>query len=293
MAKTSSVTREFATLDLSNASDTVCRNLVKILLPPTWFESLDDLRSKATLIEGRWVHLEKFSSMGNGFTFELETLIFASLCCATLRKLGRAGTLGSDVFVFGDDIIVPTVIVREVIAVLRFSGFELNEEKSFFGDEPFRESCGGDYYDGFPVRPFYLKDEPIDPAAWMSTSNGVYRIIETLNGLVGGSHWNLGYVRDYALQRLPSWVRCCRGPKALGDSVIWEDDQSKWRTRTEWGIRYFKAYVPSKYRLVRYTRFSSDVVLACATYGTGGSKSGGVIPRDGLVSSKVDWLAHS
>lgn len=176
--------------------------------------------------------------------------------------------------------------------MLQFTGFKLNEEKSFFGDEPFRESCGGDYFAGKPVRPFYLKEEPVEPAAWMSTANGIYRIIETLNGC-GGSHWDLGNVRTYCLDQLPHWVRSCRGPKALGDAVIWEDDVDKWRTRTRWGIRYFKAYVPRKYRLVRYSRFHADVVLACATYGLGGSQRGGVTPRDGLLESGVGWVAYS
>jgi len=93
-AKESSVTREFATLDLSNASDTVSRNLVKLLLPAKWFEELDALRSPATLVDGHWHVLEKFSSMGNGYTFELETLIFAALASVLLEQMGQSGVLG-------------------------------------------------------------------------------------------------------------------------------------------------------------------------------------------------------
>lgn len=78
LARESSVSREFATIDLSNASDTVCYELVKLVMPPKWFEELNNLRSPFTLVDGHWVKLEKFSSMGNGFTFELETLIFAA-----------------------------------------------------------------------------------------------------------------------------------------------------------------------------------------------------------------------
>jgi hypothetical protein len=37
-----------ATLDLRNASDTISRNLVKLLLPHTWYSVLDSLRSKKT-----------------------------------------------------------------------------------------------------------------------------------------------------------------------------------------------------------------------------------------------------
>jgi hypothetical protein len=84
VARESSITREFATLDLSNASDTVCKNLVRLLLPPRWFEELSALRSPKTFVEKGWRVLEKFSSMGNGYTFELETLIFAAILSSFL-----------------------------------------------------------------------------------------------------------------------------------------------------------------------------------------------------------------
>nr|QDH89151.1 MAG: RNA-dependent RNA polymerase [Leviviridae sp.] len=76
-----------ATLDLSNASDTICKNLVEFLLPPSWFSVLNDLRSPKTFFKGKYHFLEKFSSMGNGFTFELETVIFHCLtvACCELR----------------------------------------------------------------------------------------------------------------------------------------------------------------------------------------------------------------
>lgn len=120
IAQRSSVTREFATLDLSNASDTVSKNLVRILLPHKWHDQLVMLRSPKTYIGGKWVVLEKFSSMGNGFTFELETIIFAALSCIAVRQCGGLGLLGVDVFVFGDDIIVPNGHVDAVTRVLEF-----------------------------------------------------------------------------------------------------------------------------------------------------------------------------
>jgi len=99
-----------ATIDLSSASDTVAYELVRWLLPENWFALLDALRSPLTYVEGKWVHLEKFSSMGNGYTFELETLIFASLCHAC-----GAGSSGVDFLVYGDDIIVPTNVAGRVL----------------------------------------------------------------------------------------------------------------------------------------------------------------------------------
>jgi len=284
----SSVTREFATLDLSNASDTVARTLVKILLPRHWYEQLDALRSSKTCIDDRWVVLEKFSSMGNGFTFELETIIFAALACAVTRECGYAGELGRDVFVFGDDIIVKNDVTRPLKSVLEFTGFTLNEEKSFFGDEPFRESCGGDYFAGLPVRPYFLKELPRGPQDNIAFANGLSllaeRLAETGRSLSRRAWFSV-------LDCIPTRVRSCRGPKDLGDSVI-HDGEERWTTRWRNSIRYVKALRPHRFRIRKYEAFRPEIVLACATYGCG-NRRGGVIPRDGVLSYKVGWMPRS
>jgi hypothetical protein len=92
--------------------------------------------------------------MGNGYTFALETLIFYSLAWSTCVALGLPT---SDVSSYGDDIIVPTGAYNALIGVLKCLGFVPNREKSF-GDGPFRESCGKDYFRGIDVRPVYIKD---------------------------------------------------------------------------------------------------------------------------------------
>jgi len=293
----SSVTREFATLDLSNASDTVATSLVKTLLPQGWFEALDDLRSKKTLIDNHWVVLEKFSSMGNGFTFELETIIFAALACSTARECGGAGLLGDDVFVFGDDIIVKNSVVRPLKSVLEFCGFSLNSEKSFYDGVPFRESCGGDYFAGKPVRPYFLKELPNGPQDFVTFANGVSHLTDRL-ALTGESVSRRAWFS--ILDCIPLGVRSCRGPKALGDVVI-HDDVGRWSTRWRSGIRYIKALRPHRMRVIPFDRFEGQVVLACATYGTGNYgtpergrlRQEGVIPRDGLLSYKVGWVPYS
>jgi hypothetical protein len=288
VAETSSVTREFATLDLSNASDTVAKTLVEVLLPRGWFQALDDLRSKKTLVDGQWVYLEKFSSMGNGFTFELETILFAAIACAVSRKGGCLGMLGVDVFVFGDDIIVKNEVAMSLKSVLEFLGFELNAEKSYFDDSPFRESCGADYFAGKPVRPHYLKELPNGPQDFVSFANGISNLIEraTLSGRsIGRRAWFA------ALDCIPTRVRSCRGPKDLGDIVI-HDVFERWTCRWRGGIRYIKALRPHRVRVIPYERFRGQVVLACATYGVGNYR-GGVIPRDGVLSYKVGWVPRS
>lgn len=124
LARLGSLTKKLATIDLSNASDTVCYNLVKLLLPSDWFRLLDSLRSPHTLVKGKWVKLEKFSSMGNGFTFELETLLFRAIAEVISRRSKNDGDMASRaVSTFGDDIICPRDVAPDVIAALEFLGF--------------------------------------------------------------------------------------------------------------------------------------------------------------------------
>lgn len=158
LARSGSITGELATLDLSSASDTISYQLVKFLLPGDWFSLLNASRSASVTYRGRESRLEKFSSMGNGFTFPLETLIFWAL---TTESVSAGGVLPIDheqIGVYGDDIICPVHRVHNVIRTLTFCGFQINLEKSYW-EGPFRESCGGDYYLGFDIRPFYQKQK--------------------------------------------------------------------------------------------------------------------------------------
>lgn len=156
LAREGSITGRLATLDLSSASDSVTRELVFQLLPVTWFTLLDSVRSHVTIIDGEEHVNTMFSSMGNGFTFELESLLFYALARTTCYFLGTRGVVS----VYGDDIICPSEAYPYLVSVLRFFGFATNTEKSF-SDGPFRESCGGHYHDGLDITPFYLR-KPIE-----------------------------------------------------------------------------------------------------------------------------------
>lgn len=155
LAKLGSETNNLATLDLSSASDTVTIELVRTLLPSDWFEYLDSIRSPSVEVDGQVVRTEMFSSMGNGFTFELESLLFYVLMRTVAYFEGSKGIIS----VYGDDIVIPSGMADMAIFVLTEFGFSVNEDKSFTTG-PFRESCGGHYHYGVDVTPFYLKREP-------------------------------------------------------------------------------------------------------------------------------------
>jgi hypothetical protein len=144
-----------ATVDLSAASDTVSRELVFDLLPVDWACYMDALRCRrAEMPDGSSLVLEKFSSMGNGFTFELETLIFWALTSSVEQAIGSTKAYS----VYGDDIICSDEGVLFLRDVLGIAGFTFNDQKSFWGESAFRESCGKHYFQGVDVTPCYQKE---------------------------------------------------------------------------------------------------------------------------------------
>lgn len=151
---------DISTIDLKAASDRISTELVRYLLPVDWFMLLDQLRHrkwdapKRPELSSLSEFPERFSAMGNGFTFELETLVFRAICYGVLKSLGLRTSAFS---VFGDDIIVPTAAARDLVDVLAFLGFETNAQKTFI-DSPFLESCGHDVFYNVHCRPVYLKD---------------------------------------------------------------------------------------------------------------------------------------
>ncbi len=155
LAEVGSRDSSLATLDLSSASDTITIEAVRSLLPSDWFLYLNDIRSQSMEIDGEYYRTEMFSSMGNGFTFELESLIFYVLMRTTAYFEACPGVVS----VYGDDIIIPSGMYDMATWVLHSFGFTVNMEKSFH-EGLFRESCGGHYFHGTDVTPFYLKRSP-------------------------------------------------------------------------------------------------------------------------------------
>lgn len=169
LAKVASAVPGLVTRDLASASDTIALALVECLLPPDWFQLIADHREWLGILpDGRLVRWEKVSSMGNGFTFELETLLFYSLVKA-------ACSTESLVSVYGDDILFPSRHVTLVDELLTFCGFEVNREKSFGLETPFRESCGGHYWRGHDVKPFYITRMPRTCGDVINLHNDVVR----------------------------------------------------------------------------------------------------------------------
>lgn len=155
LALVGSLDGSVATVDFSMASDTIAQETVRLLIPDEWFQHLDRLRSKYYVMDGgKPRYWYKFSSMGNGYTFELETLIFYAIALASTRHVQGDESLVS---VFGDDVALPTEAYDTFEKVSVYLGFKVNEEKSFVKGL-FRESCGEDFLKGTRVRPVFCKE---------------------------------------------------------------------------------------------------------------------------------------
>lgn len=157
LALEGSLTGKIATLDLKSASNSNGISLVERVVPASLYRVLEDLRSPATLLpSGEYYEPHMFSSMGNGFTFELESLIFLSL----LRAITSLFRIKGRVNVYGDDIIAPVEAVPMIKDLFGYCGHRLNVDKSFYTG-PFRESCGRHYLNGVDVTPVYVR-KPLD-----------------------------------------------------------------------------------------------------------------------------------
>lgn len=148
--------RKLCTIDLSSASDSMTIELVRAIVPPRWFELLSLVRSPVTIIDGEEHVNNMFSSMGNGATFELESLIFYCLAKAVSELEGFKIPTGSVIGVYGDDLIINRSASALLIKVLGFCGFKTNVDKTFI-EGPIFESCGKHYCADYDVSPFFIR----------------------------------------------------------------------------------------------------------------------------------------
>lgn len=187
---------QFSTIDLASASDSISKELVRLLLPSDWYAFLDDLRHDSGVIDGAVLSYEKFCAMGNGFTFPLESLLFYAIAKATAMTEGLPFSR-SDFAIYGDDIIVRKKVVPALMQNLSWAGFEINSAKSFVSG-PFKESCGKDYLHGIDVRPFFLKRE-------VKTYDDVYFVCNSVARLCMSRHRSAGLLELYnrALSSVP------------------------------------------------------------------------------------------
>lgn len=212
-----------ATLDMKSASQSLASRMVQAVLArcPDWFDFLNRIRSpswRCRRFNPQGSKYELFVSMGNGFCFPLQTLIFSAAVEAVYEECGiqvvnsvdRQG--GSVYGVYGDDIIVDQSCALLLIEWLRYLGVRTNTDKSFvYG--PFRESCGADFFNGINVRPYVLDFIPTHQRDLVKIANGLSTAAATP---LWGAWW---WIWDLLDNRTRSTVRPHSGPDDTGITV--------------------------------------------------------------------------
>lgn len=194
----------FVTIDLANASNTISLGICRLLLPREWLNYLLCLRSPKGVLGDDLLEYEMISSMGNGYTFALESAIFTAIIYAVTKASG-APIDTSQWAVFGDDLIVRQSLSEKLIAALTKCGFEINVSKSCLTGKV-RESCGCDWFQGTPVRPVFLKDFPKDVSELFSDINRLQRILKL--------RWEIEESKTVSIMKswIPESFRKLQGP---------------------------------------------------------------------------------
>lgn len=211
IALTSSVDRQYSTIDLSDASDRVPLKLALCMFRtnPDLMDSIMSCRSTlAELPNGRVIGpLSKFASMGSALCFPIEAMYFYTICIVALLDAQQLSytirnilSVSKLVYVYGDDIIVPSTYAVIVLDYLQKYNCKVNSQKTFVTGK-FRESCGVEAYLGYEVTPTYFrvlppkhKRQAAHIISWIATANLFYKrgywrcansMFKTIEKLVG------------------------------------------------------------------------------------------------------------
>ncbi len=200
-----------ATVDFRSASDSISSAVVRDLIPPRWLALMEATRSVVGINGKQVIRWNKFSSMGNGFTWELESLIFYAAALAVCESHRVAI---SDVGVYGDDVIIPAQLFSAYSEFCAFLGFLVNPKKSY-ASGMFRESCGAHYFGALDCKPLYLKDKITNVQTIYKLANGVRLLAHRIgNNRCCDARFLHTHTRLY--NRVPSRLRL-KIPAGLGD----------------------------------------------------------------------------
>jgi hypothetical protein len=168
LALRSSVDRYYCTIDMSEASDRISRDLVFYLFQDNveLCDALDALSTRYIVPpkeadDGTPLETKKFAPMGSALCFPVMSLVHYALIRAIILQTNCTDReiYAKQIYVYGDDIIIPVACYRAVVDWLPIFGMKLNTGKSFHRSH-FRESCGIHAYYGVIVTPVFVKQIP-------------------------------------------------------------------------------------------------------------------------------------
>lgn len=168
LALQSSDDMEYGTLDMSEGSNRVLRDLVYYLFQDqeNWLSVLNALSTKVVelphdLTDNPLLYTNMYAPMGSGLCFPIMSIVHYVLCKSIILNsaLKDRYKMSKKVYVYGDDIILPSVCVQAIYDWLPRFGMKLNTNKSYYASH-FRESCGLHAYKGVEITPVYFNSIP-------------------------------------------------------------------------------------------------------------------------------------
>jgi len=262
LACQSSKHRHWATIDFSDASDRISKLLVHRLVGNQWFRVLYGVSShSAQLPDGTIVELQKFAPMGNALCFPIESLVFYSMTKAMLDWLhdndywinknsdstvqpitnqppwkrweegypidrlttGEPIKVHNQAFVYGDDVIIPADKAHDIMGLYQAFGIVASEKKSYVRSH-FRESCGGDFYNGSDVS--IVRFRTIGSFSDVSAADIFSSISGTRNEFHRLGYWKSAQWLDEWMQRRVPYPRSVRPTKGLSANCFAKPNES-------------------------------------------------------------------
>lgn len=207
LSRIGSISGSHATIDLSSASDYLsCWTLERASrVNPSFLRGVHACRTRyVTYRRGQtqeYLTLKKFAPMGSACTFPVQTVVYACAAIASiLFNKERAVTSLSiksashQISVFGDDLVVPTDTVGDLVDLLNLLGHRVNSSKTFYHGS-FRESCGAEWWNGDDVSVPYMLNVPA-----LGTHATMSSFIEVRNNFYKRGYWATA-------RWLESWIR--------------------------------------------------------------------------------------
>lgn len=166
-ARIGSITNMLATMDYTQASDSISCKLLRILLPEDHYDLIMEIRANKIQLDNTTINSNLAFTMGFAVTFIMESVIFTAAARAAVilswgfapekdRKFfKRIDRALASCFSYGDDVIIPSFAADALRLVSDHLGFKLNTDKSYW-DSPYRESCGCEFYNGIDISTHYF-----------------------------------------------------------------------------------------------------------------------------------------
>lgn len=235
---------DFDTLDMSKASDRNSLALVRALFHGTWIlDWLEASRTPGTVLpNGDVLMFKKYAPMGSATCFPVQAMVYYALACACLHVSGGwpLQLALRNVFVYGDDLIVPHGNFSELKQCFEEVFLKFNEDKCCTHGK-FRESCGMDAYNGEDVTPVRMRK--VYPRR---STTDLIPLVKHANSLAMAGYWasSLSF-REAALATFPQLrdLRLPESPRRDLPILYWLDqlvDSVRYRTKD--GITQVKGW---------------------------------------------------